>query len=86
MFGNKIALRSILKVHSHLPWTFNPSNCTKWVDDSMFFETPEVVIIGIFCLASNGSKVEIVVASQINLNTNLDFSTAYRIKTNATGD
>ena len=40
-----------------------------------YFRNSEVGIIGIFCVTSNGNKLEIVV-NQMNLNTNLDLSRA----------
>ena len=42
----------------------------------VFFETPEVGIIGIFYVTSNGNKLEIV-TDQMNLSANLDLSRAY---------
>ena len=53
-----------------------------WDCNLVFFETPEVDIIGIF-VSLEINKLEIV-AKQKNMNTNFDLSSAYWLKTNVT--
>ena len=57
------------------------------IDIRVFSKLPKLALqlYWQFCITSNGNILEIV-ANQMNLNTNLDFSRAYWIETNETGN
>ena len=71
-----------LRLNLNLPSDFNKRKYT--IKFTFWKKIASHPLTSIFCVTSNGNKLEIV-TNQVNLDTNLDLSMAYCIKTNVTG-